>query len=201
MKIIQCDQGTPEWYAARKGIPSASEFDKIVTTKGEPSKQAKKYMYRLAGELVSGSIEETYQNGAMERGKIMEAEARRLYEMATGHTVNQVGFCVSEGDHVFGCSPDGLVGEDGGLEIKCPSMAVHVEYLINNTVPTEYFQQVQGNLFVTGRKWWSFVSYYPALPPLIITVDPDLSFIGSLNLEMRKFCEELNKTVKYMEGL
>ena len=176
MKIINCVQGTPEWFQARCGIPSASNFDKIITTKSEPSKQAEKYLYKLAGERVSKTIEESYQNGAMLRGTEMEDEARKLYELVTDNVVEKVGFCVTDDDRA-GCSPDGLIGTDGGMEIKCPNMATHVGYLIDGKLPTDYFQQVQGGLYVTGRKWWDFVSYFPAIKPFIIRVERDEKFI------------------------
>lgn len=194
MKIINCEQGSQEWFQSRAGVPSASNFDMIVTSKGEPSKQAQKYMYRLAGERITGMPEETYQNAAMARGVEMEAEARAYYELTTGQTVEQVGFCVH--DNGFGCSPDGLVGEDGLIEIKCPSIAVHVGYLLDNKVPTDYFQQTQGQLLVTGRKWLDFVSYYPCMKPLVVRVDRDEVFISKLESELKKFVKQLEEVVE-----
>jgi len=193
MKIIDCVQGTPEWFAARCGIPTASNFDKIVTSKGEPSKQRTKYLYQLAGESITGIQEETYQNATMQRGIEMEAEARNLYSMTTGEELKEVGFCLSKG---VGASPDGLVGEKGGLEIKCPNLATHVGYLLENTLPTDYFQQVQGNLLVTGREWWTFMSYYPGIKPLIIKVNRNEIFIKSLEVELEIFCRELQQIIK-----
>jgi predicted phage-related endonuclease len=192
MKIIDCLQGSPEWYAARCGIPSASSFDKIVTTKGEPSKQRTKYLYQLAGETITGLAEESYSNANMERGKIVEAEARSLYTFNTGKEVLQAGFCLAEG---YGASPDGLVGEEGCLELKCPIMATHVGYLLDNTLPMDYFQQVQGQLLVTGRKWVDFMSYYPAMKPLIIRVEIDEKFIKALKIELELFCDELKEII------
>ena len=96
MKVLSEKQHTPEWFAARCGVPGASSFDKIVTTKGEASKQAEKYMWQLAGERVAGKSEETFKSAAMERGTIMEAEARETYEFITGNEVKETGFCVME---------------------------------------------------------------------------------------------------------
>ena len=196
MKTINCEQRSQEWYAARLGVPSASSFDKILTTKGEPSKQAKKYMYKLAGEILSGTSEETYQNVAMLRGIELEAEARNLYKMINDVEVEEVGFCLSDG---YGCSPDGLVGKDGLIEIKCPIMSTHVEYLLDGTLPSDYFQQTQGQLLVTGRKWCDFVSHYPAIKPLIIRVERDEVFIKKLESELKVFCSELNDIVKKLK--
>jgi hypothetical protein len=192
MKIIECEQGSPEWIKARCGVPSASSFDKIITTKGEPSKQRTKYLWQLAGETVTGIPEESYSNANMERGKIVEAEARQLYELISGQTVLQVGFCLAEG---YGASPDGLVATEGLLELKSPIMATHVGYLLENTLPMDYWQQLQGQLLVTGRKWVDFFSYYPGLRPLLIRVVPDDKFQRALKIELELFCSELKEVV------
>lgn len=193
MEIINCVQGTPEWFAARCGIPTASSFDRIICVDGKPSKQRTKYLYQLAGETITGVQEESYQNGAMLRGKEMEAEARQLYQLITGQEVVEVGFCLAEG---YGASPDGLVGEKGLLEIKCPNLATHIGYLLDNALPTDYFQQTQGQLLVTGREWCDFLSYYPGLKPLLIRVKRDEKFIAILEVELKKFCVELKEIVK-----
>lgn len=195
MKIIDCIQGSPQWMAARLGIPSASNFDKIITTKGDPSKQRTKYLYQLAGERVSGKAEETYQNDTMIHGQKMEAEARNLYAMCTKKMVVQVGFCMDD-EEKYGASPDSLVGENGGLEIKCPLMATHVGYLLDGKFPMDYFQQVQGNLLVTGRDWWTFESYFPAIKPFIVRVERYEKFIKKLALELLSFTQELDDVVK-----
>jgi len=194
MKIIDCEQGTPEWFQARAGKPTASGFDKILTTKGVPSKQAEKYLYRLAGEAVTGIPEESYQNVAMLRGKEMEAEARKFYEFKNDVEIVQIGFCLS--DDGYGCSPDGLVGKDGLLEIKCPLMSTHVGYLLNGTLPTEYFQQTQGQLLVTGRKWLDFLSYYPGIKPLLVRVERDEKFIKLLKTELEGCCNKIYEIVQ-----
>lgn len=194
MKILEFEQRSPEWYKARAGVCTASEMDKIITTKGEPSKQAKKYLYRLAGEFVSGICEEAYQSAAMLKGIEMEAEAREMYSVITGNEVKEVGFCLHDTINC-GCSPDGLVGEDGGLEIKNPSTPVHVEYLLGGVLPTDYFQQVQTSLFVTGRKWWDFMSYSAGIKPLIVRVTPDKAFHACLERELIVFCKELETII------
>lgn len=192
MKIINCEQGSLEWFEARLGIPSSSNFDKIITTAGKPSKQREKYMYRLAGEAVSGVLEESYQNAAMLRGIEMEDEAKQLYTLITGNEVTEVGFCVEEG---YGASPDGLIAEKGCLELKCPLVATHVGYLLANKLPTDYFQQVQGQLLVTGREWADFMSYSPGLKPMIVRVNRDETFINALKIELAVFCEELRVVI------
>lgn len=193
MKILECAQYSPEYWSARCGVPSASNFDRIVDASGKPSKQRQKYLYQLAGERITCKAEETYQNAAMLRGLELEAEARSFYELTNDVTVQQVGFCMNE---IAGCSPDGLVGEDGGLEIKCPLMYNHVGYLLDGSFPTQYFQQVQGSLLVTGRKWWDFLSYYPGLKPLVIRVTPDRKFQEILKVELDAFCKSLGEVVE-----
>ena len=195
MIILEHDQGTPEWLQDRIGVPTASQFSNIVTCKGERSKQRTKYLYRLAAEKITGTREESYQNAAMLRGIELEPEARKLFEMMTDETVSQVGLCVSD-DRKIGCSPDGLIGDNGGIEIKCPSMAVHVEYLLGGKVPSYYFQQVQGSLYVTGREYWWFLSYYPGMKPLLIRSERDEKFLSILAKEIALFSEDLEKIVK-----
>ena len=150
-------------------------------------------MHQLAGERVTGRPEETYKNGAMLRGTEMEAEARAFYEITSKCTIKQVGFCLAAG---YGASPDGLIEEDGTLEIKCPMLATHVSYLIDGRMPTEYFQQVQGGLLVTGRKWCDFISYYPGMRPLVVRVLPDMAFLKALKIELGLFCDQLDDMVK-----
>jgi len=194
MKIIECVQGSPEWYAAKCGIPSASNFDKILCADGKVSKQRTKYLYQLAGETITGIAEESYQNATMLRGKEIEGEARQLYNLITEQEVVEVGFCLANG---FGCSPDGLVGKKGLVEIKSPIMATHVGYLLDHfaTPPAEYFLQLQGQLLVTDRDWVDFMSYYPGLKPLIIRVKREEKFLKALKIELEVFCAELKEVI------
>lgn len=194
MKILDVTQGLPDWLTAKAGIPSASNFDKIVTTAGKPSKQRLKYLYRLAGETVTGVPEETYQSAAMLQGIELEASAREMYQFVTSQEVKEVGFCLA--DDGYGCSPDGLVGENGLVEIKCPLMSTQVGYLLKNVAPVDYFQQMQGQLLVTGRKWCDFVSYFAGLRPLIVRVERDEAFLKALEGELREFTRELAELVK-----
>ncbi|HDY86625.1 MAG TPA: exonuclease, partial [bacterium] len=178
---------------ARAGIPSSSNFDKIVTTKGVASKSAQKYMYQLAGEKITGLKAETYQSKIMEQASITEGEARDFYELVNDVKINQVGFCYRDDRKLYGASPDGLIGDDGLVEIKCPLLSTHVGYLLEAKLPTDYFQQVKGQLLVTGRKWVDFVSYYPGIKPLMVRVVRDEGFIASLNFELDLFCAELKQ--------
>lgn len=196
MICVNVEQGSPEWFALRAGIPTASNFDKIITSKGEPSKQAQKYMYQLAGERILGTCEQGYTNHHMERGKIVEEEARQYYELVNDVLVEQVGLCYKNDKRRFSCSPDGIIGSQGGLEIKCPTIAVHVEYLKGNKLPTTYFQQVQGSLYVCEVDYWDFLSYYPGLKKLEIRIDPDFKFHRMLESRLNEFCDQLDELVK-----
>ena len=198
MKIINVDQGSPEWMSYRAGLPTASKFSEIVTTKGEPSKSRTKYLYQLAGEKITGSKEESYQSAAMSRGIEMEAEARLLFCMLHDAEVQEVGLCIEDNGR-WGCSPDGLIGDNGGIEIKCPQLATQVDYLLTGKIPSTYYQQVQVSMFVTGREYWWFVSYYPSMKPLMIKAEPDAKFHAALKAELVRFSEELGTIVTKLQ--
>lgn len=195
MKIYNFEQRTPEWYAIRRGRPSASVFSSIVTCDGKPSKSADKLLYKLAGEILTGKSEEMFQNDAMRRGVELEPDARMFYELSTGCTVEQIGFCLND-EETFGCSPDGLVGADGLIEIKVPSIATHISYMLDNCVPSEYYQQVQGQLLVTERDWCDFVSYHPDMKSFIYRQYRDEAFISKLNAELIAFTKRLKEIVE-----
>lgn len=195
MRLISCEQGTPEWLAARLGVPSASMFAKIVTTKGAWSTQADSYINQLVAEELTGETTSIYQNEHMIRGTELEPDARSLYELMTDVSVEEVGFCLHD-TLKAGCSPDGLVGEDGGLEIKCPAPATHVEYLRGGVLPSKYKQQVMGCLWITGRQWWDFMSYHPNMKPLIVRVERDEEFISALEANVTKAVNLIKENVE-----
>lgn len=197
MIIVNVTQGTDEWLEARRGVPTASCFDKIVTSKGEASKQADKYMYELAAERVTRMVKANFQSEAMVRGTQLEPEARSYYERpdVTGNQVQQVGFCLTD-DRSVGCSPDGMVDITGLLEIKCPMPATHVEYLVAKKLPTKYIAQVQGQLYVTENTWCDFISYCPGLKHLLVRVKRDEVFIKKLVSELGKFNDKLDRLVE-----
>ena len=169
MKIIDCEQGSDQWFAARLGVPSGSMFNKIITpAKLEPSKQAADYVNKLCAEWVLGKGEDNYQSKDMENGVVTEEEARDWYIFQTGYAVEQVGFCLADNEQ-YGVSPDGLIKiEKGGVEIKCPTPGVHFGYFVDDKVPPIYKLQVLAGLLVTGYDWWDFVSYHPDMKPLIV---------------------------------
>jgi hypothetical protein len=193
-RIIECQQGEPEWFAARLGIPTASEFSTVMAKgkDGGKSLTRKTYMLKLAGEILTGEPMESYSNQHMERGKEQEAEAREAYELMRDVDTLQVGFIVN-GDK--GCSPDSLIGSDGGLEIKTALPHIQVERLLKGDLPAEHRAQVQGNMWVTERQYWDFVSYCPRLPLLIVRVPRDDGYIATLAGAVKEFNAELASVV------
>ena len=127
-------QGSDEWFKARCGNPGASNFSKIITSTGNPSKQAQDYLFQLAGEFVAGQAEETFNSVHMENGLERESAARMLFEMIQDVSVRQVGICYKDEAKKFHASPDGLIGEDSGLELKNPMLKTHVNYLLNKKI-------------------------------------------------------------------
>lgn len=201
MIILDCEQNSPEWFAARCGHPTASCFDMILTPKtGKPSAQAQKYLYTLAGERLAGAKADSFQSAWMERGLEVEEEARNLFQMVRDVEVKQVGIVYPDEQKLFSCSPDGLM-ESEGLEIKCPAMHTHVGYLLSGCLPTEYIPQVQGSMLITGFFHWSFLSYYPGLPPLIVRVTRDDTFCAKLKVALDEFCNELDTITAKLKSL
>lgn len=160
MKILNLEQGSEEWLKARLGVATASNFDKIATSVGKESATLPKYALELATQKLLLEPEESYKNDAMRRGNELEPVARQAYQEFSLETVDEVGFMISDCEN-YGYSPDGLVGEEGLIEIKCPQAVTHAKYLLDDKLPADYVQQVQGGLMVSGRKWCDFVSFHP----------------------------------------
>lgn len=199
MQVINCDQQSPEWHAARLGIPTSSHFHEIVQSDGTPSKSRKGYLYQLAAERISGRYDATYSSSAMQGGIDREEESRLVYAMLHEVEVTQVGFCVADNGR-WGCSVDGLVGSDGIVELKNRKGKATVEHLLATKLPVACVQQVQGQLFVTDRAWCDYASYYPGLPMLVVRVEPDRHFITCLEKELITFCEELDTICADIKG-
>jgi hypothetical protein len=191
------EQGSPEWYIARAAIPTASQFATVQASGkgGGVSLTRRKYLLTLAGERLTGEPAESYSNFHMERGKLMEAEARELYEFQKDCVIDRVGF-IRHDTEKTGCSPDGLIGDDGVIEIKTALPHIQLERLIDNTLPSEHRAQVQGALWITGRKWCDFVSYWPKLPMLVVRVERDEDYIAALAKAVAAFNAELDALVE-----
>ena len=181
MNVIDCVQGSEEWRLARLGGVTTSQFHRLITPKTrKPSASAGGYLRELVAEWMLGAPLDDGDSLWMQRGSEMETEARAWYEFQNDVDVRQVGFCLRD-DGKVGCSPDGLVGEDGLLEIKVPSAAVHVGYMLApETLADEFRCQVEGQLWVCERQWCDLVSFNPEIPPALIRCERDESFIEAL---------------------
>lgn len=192
MKVYHVAQGSPEWAALRLGIPTASEFAKIVTPTGKLSEQSRKYAHLLVAERLLGrplvALDELEW---IARGKELEPEAARLYEFDREMDTEPVGFITTDSG-LIGASPDRLVGEAGLLEIKVPAPQTHVGYVLEGFAKL-YKPQVQGQLYVTGREWTDWMSYHPELPPIIERVYRDEAYIALLAEALECFCDTLDK--------
>lgn len=192
---IDCEQRSPEWYAARCGVLTASACEDIMT----PARR-KSFVSKMIAEIVTGKPDSFPMNEYMEWGVKYEDEAREAYEKHTDTEVKQTGFVYYNEDKLVGCSPDGLVGKAGLIEIKCPMTKTHIQYLQEGE-PKKYFMQMQFQMMVTGKIWCDFVSYDPRLPESMrlfvcrverdpLTINRILASIESTTKEIDEF---LNK--------
>jgi hypothetical protein len=183
MQIIRdIDQGSEEWLKLRLGVATASNFDRIITTTGKESESLKKYALQLATELMLETPEPSFKNDVMARGNELESLARDAYQEQTFNVVEQITMFKSDCGN-FGYSPDGIIGDDGLNEIKCPIATTHFKYLLDNKMPSDYWQQVQGGLWVSQRKWIDFVSYnsyFKDKKLFIVRVERDEEYIAKL---------------------
>jgi hypothetical protein len=200
MQIVECDQGTEEWLAARMGIPTASKFATVMAKgrDGGDSKTRRLYLHQLAGELLTGKPMEHYSNDHMERGKEWEPDARNLYAFMHDVEPQLVGF-IRNGQK--GCSPDSLIGSDGGLEIKGVLPHIQVERLLANKLPPEHKAQVQGNIWIAEREWWDFASDCPGLPLFVIREHRDDDYIWKLETAVDEFNSELSEVVERIRAM
>jgi len=197
------EQRTPEWYQSRLGKVTASRVsDVIAKTKSGYSASRANYMAELLCERLTGSVGVTYSNAAMEWGIVTEPQAIAAYEGTVGDLVEKVGFVPHSSIEMSGASPDGLIGEDGLIEVKCPNTATHVDTLLNATIPAKYIAQMQWQMACTGRKWCDFVSYDPRMPEkmqlFVKRLDRDDTYIGELEKEVSSFLAELENQVNQL---
>lgn len=194
---IDCVQGTDEWFKARAGVMTASEFDRLLTATGKPSSQLEDYAFQLATERLLGRPTLNKAYGWMDHGRLYEREALEAFGWENGLNVRKVGFILMDGEGFVGCSPDGwLVDDDTGLEIKCPATHTHARYLKNKVLPREYVHQVQGSMYATNRGRWHFLSYHvpvddmgnvlpgKRLAPLHVVVQRDEAYIEKLHAQV-----------------
>jgi len=201
--VIDCEQYSPIWWAEHIKKPTASNFNKIVGTKGNPSKSAEAYMYQLAIENITNEYAgKEFQGAAMKRGLKLEPEARDIFSLMMVMEVRQVGMIYADEQKKYSASPDGLM-ENTGLEIYCPESAsagycfTHPDKAIKHA---KKFQQIQGTMFIGGFQTYYFMCYYPKMPPLILKVGRDEKFIAALAAELGEFVDDLVKLVRKLKG-
>lgn len=194
-------QGTSEWLAERLGKATASRIGDIMAkTKSRPSASRQNYAAELIAERLTGNGGDFYINAAMQRGTDLEPDARDAYAFESGHTVEQVGFIPHPTIAMSGASPDGLVGDVGLVEIKCPSTAKHIDTLTGGSIDGKYHNQMQWQMACTGRAWCDFVSYDPRLPVEMQLatrrVHRDDEMIAEMEREVVAFLAEVSAMVE-----
>ena len=199
------EQGTEAWLQLRLGKVTASRVaDIMAKTKTGASASRGNYLIELALQRVTGNIEPMYTNDAMAWGTATEPQARVAYEVKTGNFVDQIAFVEHDIIEWFGCSPDGLVGNDGLIEIKCPNSATHWATIKDKKPPNKYVIQMQTQMSCTNRKWCDFVSFDPRMPErsqlFICRVERDQTMIDEIEVEVMKFLNEVEIEVNLMKG-
>lgn len=200
------EQRTEEWFKARLGKVTASRVaDVLAKTKTGVSASRANYLTELVVERLTGQQAELYMNDAMQWGTDTEPQARMAYEAHKSVLVDEVGFIDHSSIAMFGCSPDGLVGDDGLIEIKCPNSKTAIETILSGKAPSKYIPQMQTQMAVTGRAWCDFVSFDPRLPEdlqlFVVRVNRDDEYIANLEKEVSAFLQEVDETVTKLKGL
>jgi hypothetical protein len=200
------EQRTEEWFAARLGKVTASKVaDVLAKTKTGVSASRANYLSDLVVERLTGQQAEFYQNEAMQWGTETEPQARMAYEAYKNVLVDEEGFIDHPTIANFGCSPDGLIGVDGLIEIKCPNSKTHIDTLLSGKAPSKYIPQMQTQMAVTGRQYCDFVSFDPRLPEdlqlFVVRVNRDDEYIANLEEEVVAFLNEVEETVTKLKGL
>lgn len=202
MKAIAVEQNSLEWLQARAGVVTASELDAVITPefKARKGEGVTTYLAQKVAERWIGGSLPGFQSIDMELGKILEDDAIPAYEFEYNEKITRVGLLTTDCGRI-GCSPDGLIGEDGGIEIKCPRADTHVRNLITGQIPKEYIIQIHTGLYVTGRKWWKFMSYHRRFPSLVVTVERDEALIERMREAIMPFLERLDAAMLHLTQL
>lgn len=200
MRILEHEQGTEAWLQARLGCPSGSGFSKLIKADGKPSTQAEGYINQLIAELMIGQTTEVKVNEWMQRGTDLEPTARLYYELVKGVEAKEVGFCKHD-QYECGISPDALIDNDGGLEIKAPKPETFIKYVRSGKLPVEYKQQVMGCLWITEREWWDFMAFHETMKPMIVRVHRDDAYIKALEEAVIKAVETIQSEVERLRNM
>lgn len=190
LTIVDVEQGSEAWFRARMGRPTASRFATVLAKGkgGGESVTRRKYLYQLAGEIISGEPAESFSNAHTERGKLMEPEARAAYAFLRDAAPVQVGFIHNE---IAGASPDSLLGDKGILELKTKLPDLLVECIMSGEFPAEHKAQCQGCLWIAEREFVDIAVYFPRMPLFVSRAYRDEFFIGTLVKEIKAFNQEL----------
>ena len=200
------EQRTEEWFRARAGKVTASRVSDIIAkTKSGYSTSRDNYMAELICQRLTGAVGESFQNAAMAWGTNTEPLARAAYVSAKGTSVEEIGFVPHPTIENAGASPDGLIGEDGLIEIKCPLTNTHMNMILEQEIPTKYHVQMQWQIACTGRQWCDFVSFDPRMPEhmqlYIHQVERDQKMIGNLEAEVIKFLKDMDDKIAKLNNL
>jgi len=197
------DQGTPEWMAERSGKVTASALSNVMMAKTTAGYQ--NYMAQLICERLTGQPVETFKSSAMEYGTATEPQARAFYELESGNTVKQVGFVHHPTIANCGASPDGLIGTDGGLELKVPQPAKHIKNLMGGPIDKPYILQMQWCMACTGRDWWHYGSFNPTFPDHlklhVQRVSRDDAMIDEIAFAVVRFLSDVDEKLQDLDGL
>lgn len=196
MRIVNCEQRSPEWYAARLGMPTASAMGKLITPAGKARKGATRdaYLLSLLAERLTRTPSHVSESAAMARGRELEPFALRYYEEHTGRIVKPVGFATDDTGR-YGCSPDGVCFDDSiGIEIKCPMLPAFMAYAATGEIPDDYYVQMQASMMIFGFMAWDFVVYTDVrgLNPIIKRVEADIPFQAALMAVLEAACNEVD---------
>jgi putative phage-type endonuclease len=199
------EQRSPEWFAARLGKVTASRVAELMaTTKSGYSASRANYMAELICERLTGSTAERYSNAAMQWGTDNEGAAKEAYAFIANATVEDIGFCQHPSIADFGASPDGLIGSDGLIEVKCPNTATHIETLLTDGIEGKYHTQMQVQMACTSRGWCDFVSFDPRLPVemtlWVKRVERNAARITEIESEVRKFLTEMEGKISALNS-
>ncbi len=195
------EQGSAEWLQERLGMVTASRLADVLAAikSGEAAGRAN-YRAELVAQRLTGNIEQGFTNGAMQWGTDNEPFARSAYELKTGEMVEQVGFVKHPTIAWSGASPDGLIGSDGLVEIKCPNTATHIGYLLAGVAPSKYLPQMAWQIACTGRKWCDFASYDPRMPEelrlFVVRYEPTPERLAELETAVKIFIAEIEETLR-----
>lgn len=201
MRAMNVLQGSEDWERLRQGVPTASQFHRIITAaRGQLSASWKGYAAELMAKSL-GVFVEPLPSFWMEWGVENEPYAVAAYEQLNGAKTEVVGFVWPDDHERYGCSPDRLVGDNGLLEVKCPKPETLIEYHVGGVFPDDYRQQVQGQLMITGRDWCDFLAFHPQLAPFQVRVERDNAYIAKMIVALDEFCENLAELRSKLQGI